>query len=204
MSLPLSVLKQKASSQDLTTDDMWMTSTAERYKNRPNDAAFNNMCLATFACEYRVLAKNQSAKPKICLNNKLVYITKRTRTQPAVIRYARFSQTKCPEKFYQSILQLFMPCHADVQLKPQRFETFEQFYMNGHVKLTDGSKHSVRSVVDQNRSLFEIDADVLDDVQNLIEDEGVLEDAWSELCPEQELRMQRRTKRTETGTGRTL
>lgn len=58
MSLPLSVLKQKASSQDLTTDNMWMTSTADRHKNRPNDAAFNNICLATFASEYRVLAKN--------------------------------------------------------------------------------------------------------------------------------------------------
>lgn len=45
----------------------------------------------------------------------------------------------------------------------------------------------VTLVVDQNRSLFEINADVLDDVQNSIEDEGVLEDAWSELCPEQEL-----------------
>lgn len=86
------------------------------------------------------------------------YITKRTRTQPEVIRYVRFSQTKCPKKFYQSILQSFLPDCADVQLKPQRFETFEQFYMNGHVKFSDGSKHSVRSVVDQNRSLFEIDA----------------------------------------------
>ncbi|KAK0138385.1 hypothetical protein N1851_025288 [Merluccius polli] len=43
MSLPLSVLKQKASSDDLTTEDMWTTSSVDRYKNRPRDGIFNDV-----------------------------------------------------------------------------------------------------------------------------------------------------------------
>lgn len=36
MILPLKVLRQKATSHDLTTEDMWMTSIVDRYKNRPH------------------------------------------------------------------------------------------------------------------------------------------------------------------------
>lgn len=50
MSLPLNVLRKKAALRDLTTEDMWMTSTVDRYKNRPND--LNDICMATFASEY--------------------------------------------------------------------------------------------------------------------------------------------------------
>lgn len=51
----------------------------------------------------------------------------------------------------------------------------------------DGTLHSVKSVVDLNRSMFEIKADELENVQNAIDQDGVIEDAWCELCPEQEL-----------------
>ena len=42
MSLLLSVLRQKAASHDCTTDDIWMTSFVDHYKNRPNDT-FNDV-----------------------------------------------------------------------------------------------------------------------------------------------------------------
>lgn len=58
MSLPLNVLKQKVASGNLSTENMWMTSCVDRYKNKPNDSVFNDMCMATFASEYRVLSKN--------------------------------------------------------------------------------------------------------------------------------------------------
>ncbi|XP_058478094.1 uncharacterized protein LOC131449268 [Solea solea] len=58
MSLPLNVLKQRATTDDINTDEMWMTSLVDRYKNRPNDSTFNDMCIAVFASEYRVLSKN--------------------------------------------------------------------------------------------------------------------------------------------------
>ncbi|XP_042265880.1 uncharacterized protein LOC121896203 [Thunnus maccoyii] len=187
MSLPLSVLKQKARSRACTSEDIWMTSFVDRYKNRPNDSVFNDMCMATFASEYRVLSKNQKSQACIKLKNDCGFITKRTRTEPAVVRYVRFSETKNPELFYQSIMQLFLPYRADVQLKPPNCETFAQFYKNGHVRFSDGSRHSVKSVVDLNRSHFEIKADELDEIQNTIDRDGVLEDAWCELCPEKEL-----------------
>ncbi|XP_030284360.1 uncharacterized protein LOC115588118 [Sparus aurata] len=187
MSLPLSVLKQKASSHDLTDEDMWMRSSVDRYKNRPKNGTFNDMCLATFASEYRVLSKNETAGHRVKLDDDCGFVVKRTRSQPAVVRYVRFSETKNPELFYQSILQLFLPYRIDGQLKPAGFEMFEQFYRHGRVKLGDKLMHSVKAVVDSNRCKFERDADELDDIQNSIDTDGVFEDAWCELCPEQEL-----------------
>lgn len=187
MSLPLKTIRQKATSKPLTTNDIWMTNIVDRYKNRPNNVSFNKMCLATFASDYRVLYKNENAKEKIALSNSMGYITKRTRTQPAVIRYARFSQTNNPEKFFQSLLQLFLPYRQDVHLKPPAFTTYEQFYSTGHIKFTNGSKHSVKTIVDHNRNLFERDADTLEDVQSTIDINGILEDAWCDLCPQQQL-----------------
>ncbi|XP_058472555.1 uncharacterized protein LOC131445864 [Solea solea] len=187
MSLPLNVLKQRAATNDINTEEMWMTSLVDRYKNRPNDSIFNDMCIATFASEYRVLSKNENCKTKIALSNNCGFVTKRVRTEPAVVRYARFSVTKNPELFHLSRLQLFMPYRVDEQLKPEGFETFQQFYNNGNVVLCDGSVHQVKTVVDDNRSRFEVDADMLDDIQNRINLDGVEEDAWCQLCPEQEL-----------------
>lgn len=140
ISLPLSVLKQKANSGNLTTGDMWMTSLVDRYKNRPNDAVFNDMCLATFVSRYRLLSKNEQTKNSIQLNNNSGFIIKRTRTQPAVVRYARFSVTKCPEKYSQSMLQLFMPYRDDTELKPPTTLTYEDFYMCGFVRSPDGQR----------------------------------------------------------------
>uniref|UniRef100_A0AAX7UK93 ATP-dependent DNA helicase n=1 Tax=Astatotilapia calliptera TaxID=8154 RepID=A0AAX7UK93_ASTCA len=187
MSLPLKVLRQKATSQDLTAEDMWMTSIVDRYKNRPKNIDFNDMCMATFASEYRVLSKSEKSTKPIQLNNRCGFVTKRTRSQPAVVRYARFSETKNAELFYHSIMQLFLPYRVDQELKPSNYTTFEQFYKNGVVKFSDGFLHSVKSVVDANRRKFEINADKLDNIQNTIDLDGVTEDAWCELCPEQEL-----------------
>lgn len=61
MSLPFSVLWQKASSRDLTTEDMWMTSLVDRYKNRPNDDVFSDTYLVKFASEYCVLSKSEKS-----------------------------------------------------------------------------------------------------------------------------------------------
>ncbi|XP_038139885.1 uncharacterized protein LOC119782800 [Cyprinodon tularosa] len=186
MSLPLSVLKQRASSDNLTTDDMWMTGLNDRYKNRPNDPTWNDMCLATFASEYRVLSKNEKSKNAVKLSNGLGFVSKRTRTQPAVVRYARFSETKNSEKFHQTVLQLFLPYRHDCDLKPTNWETFEDFYKTGIVRLADGKRHSVKSVVDLNRSHFEMESESLDIAENVVGDD-LLEDAWSELCPELEV-----------------
>lgn len=80
---------------------------------------------------------------------------------------------------------MFLLYRKDVQLKPN-FETFEEFYRNGHVMFSDGTRHSVKLVVDPHRSRFKVEADNLDEIRNSV-DSDVLEDAWCKLCPEQEL-----------------
>ncbi|XP_043953976.1 uncharacterized protein LOC122820538 [Gambusia affinis] len=186
MSLPISVLKQKATLQDLAPEDMWMTGIVDRYKNRPNDDVFSDMCLAKFASEYRVLSKNEKCKNSVKLNKDFGIVVKRTRTKPAVVRYARFSETKEPEKFYQSIMQLFMPYRFDNELKPAHCESFGDFYRTGVISFVNGTTHSVKSVVDLNRSEFEVESDHFEAVDNVTGD-VMLEDAWAELCPEVEL-----------------
>lgn len=61
-------------------------------------------------------------------------------TKPAVIRYPRFSIETAKEKYYQSILQLFLPYREDWQLKPAKFETYEDFYENGFMNLSSEKK----------------------------------------------------------------
>ena len=132
MSLPLKVLQKKSGESDMNNADIWMTSLVDRYKNRPKNTEFENMCLAQFCSEYRVLygseAGNVSRHENVSvLQNGLGRVQKRTRSKPAVVRYPRFSETRTPEKFYHSILQLFLPHRCDKQLNPKQFETFEDF-----------------------------------------------------------------------------
>ncbi|KAK6168643.1 hypothetical protein SNE40_019835 [Patella caerulea] len=141
LTLPLKLLQKKSKEKVLSDEDMFMTSITDRYKARPKTEQFNNMCLATFCSEYRVMSKserineNSEKNPAYKLQKDLGYIIKRTRSKPAVIRYARFSSTKEPEKYYLSTLQLFLPHRIDKQLKPIGFETYEAFYKSGSVKI---------------------------------------------------------------------
>lgn len=188
MSLPLSVLRQRASAHDLSTEDMWMTSFVDRYRNRPDGDVFENMCMATFASEYRVLSKNEKSPDMIRLKNDLGFILKRTRTLFAVVRYMRVSLEKHPELHFQSLLQLFLPYRTDSDLKPEGFELFEQFHEDGSVTFSDGSVHAVKDVVKDNRAVFDVDNPDLERAQEIAEQHGVdEEDAWGELCPEQEV-----------------
>ncbi|XP_074538707.1 uncharacterized protein LOC141800196 [Halichoeres trimaculatus] len=187
MSLPLSVLQERASSHDLRSDDMWMTSIVDRFKNRPDDDVFADMCMATFASEYRVLSRNEKSENAIELENNLGFILRRTRSQFAVVRYMRFNLEKQEEAHFQSLLQLFLPYRTDCELKPQGFELFSQFYEDGEVRFRDGSVHSVQAVVEENRAKFEFDCPDLERAQEIAELlGGVDEDVWGELCPEQE------------------
>lgn len=90
---------------------------------------------------------------------------KRTRTDAAIVRYARFSRTKNPEKYYHSILQLFLPHYNDCELKPPNFNTFEEFYYTGFVKIMTTELKAVKFLVDTNQKLFEKEADGIDKAQ---------------------------------------
>ncbi|XP_030019133.1 uncharacterized protein LOC115439438 [Sphaeramia orbicularis] len=188
MSLPLGVLLQRASSHGIGSEDMWMTSIVDRYRNRPDGDVFDDMCICTFVSEYRVLSKNEKSPNQIQLKGSLGFILRRTRSQFAVVRYMRFDLEKQEEAHFQSLLQLFLPYRADSELKPKGFALFKQFYEEGEVTLADGSVRLVQDVVDENRAKFEVDCPHLERAQEIVEKlNGVDEDAWGELCPEQEV-----------------
>lgn len=67
------------------------------------------------------------------------------------------------------------------------------------MRFSDGSRHPVKSVVYLNKRNFEMEADELDNVQNTMDTDGVIEDSWCELCPEQELERLHLRQRTSSG-----
>ncbi|XP_072232324.1 uncharacterized protein [Leuresthes tenuis] len=191
MSLPLHVLQAKAQLQQSDDESsIWMTNVVERYKSRPRSAEMEELCLASFCSQYRVISKSEGLQQReshdiIQLNNNRGFIRKRTRTQPAVVRYPRFSQTKNPEQYFHSLLQLFLPFYEDLHLRPPQFDTYEQFYRSGAVKCgTDIEK--VQSIVDSNKALFEKESDEIDKAKELLDNDIDLEDAWAQICPETE------------------
>ncbi|XP_061811977.1 uncharacterized protein, partial [Nerophis lumbriciformis] len=188
MSLPLSVLLQRASSEGLRSENMWMTSIVERYKNRPDSVVFEDMCIATFCSEYRILTQNENPDNKIELQGGLGFVLRRTRTQFAVVRYMRFKLDKQEEAHFQSLLQLFLPYRTDLELKPEGFEFYKQFHEEGNVTSAGGTERPVRDVVDENRAKFEVDCPRLERAQEIADMlGGVDEDAWGDLCPEQQV-----------------
>ncbi|XP_041482326.1 uncharacterized protein LOC121429412 [Lytechinus variegatus] len=192
MSLPLSVIKSRPDCDNDDDENIWMPSKIERYKARPRNATFINMCLANFCSQYRILTAcqkiNKRSEHVFPLQNNLGYIQKRTRTKDAVIRYPRFSVTASPENYYMSILQLFLPHIVDEQLKPPGFKSYQEFYETGYVKLSGCEVTRVSSVVCDNMKKFEENANTIDQAQEHLERFGVPEDAWGLLCPESEVK----------------
>ena len=121
------------------------------------------------------------------MGKNLGYVQKRSRTDPAVVRYARFSVTKNPEKYYQSILQLFLPYRTDVQLKPVPYQSFQDFYQSGSVKYDKDNLQTVKVIVNTNKSHFEKEANEIDKAEQLLQSCGALEDAWAQIHPETEM-----------------
>ncbi|CAG2254347.1 unnamed protein product [Mytilus edulis] len=187
--------KRKRSNSDSENEDedensTWMNNVVDRYKGRPHIDIFVKICQARFCSEYSVILESQlpqkiNKETTFKLDGSLGYIRKRTRTSPAVIKYPRFSSENSPEKYYQSILQLYLPYRYDEQFKPPQFQTYENFFTCGTVKFEgDNELSSVREIVVKNMSDFVKDGHDLDRELN---EKGPNEDAWCELCPEAEV-----------------
>jgi hypothetical protein len=173
-------------------DSLWMTSLNDRYKSRPLDQEFIGMCLASFASDYNILyGKNATdsdknrVNPAIVLQNNMGVVQKRSRSDPSVIRYARFSEKQFPEKHCQSMLELFLPHRAASDLLPPPYESHEAFYQHGQVLVND-ELQTVKGIVNGNKHRFEINGNAMEDVENEIRSHGVYEDAWAQLCPQAE------------------
>ena len=192
MSKPLAQIQELAKGNE-DDEDIWMTSTQDRYLARPKTREFENMCQAVFVSKYRVIPKREGEKKTnnpnvhILLNDK-GYIMKRSKGKDAVIRFAKFSETSSPEKFYMTLLKLYLPFRTIGQLKPARFGTAEEFFKNGAVKLS-GAMHAVpvRSITEENRRLFEHSSSELENAWQILQTQGPLEDAWSMVAPETDI-----------------
>ncbi|VDI40820.1 Hypothetical predicted protein [Mytilus galloprovincialis] len=150
------------------------------------------MCLASFCSEFSVLAETQipnkiNEDTTFKLKNDMGYIRKRTRTQPAIIKYARFSIETSPEQYYQSILQLYLPYRLEEQLKPPQFLTYELFYKSGMVRYNQKEVLvKVEQIVNTNMSNFVKSGKELEAAEKKLEENDYQEDAWADLCPETE------------------
>ncbi len=69
------------------------------------------------------------------LLNNMGFIQKRTVGKATIIRYARFSEEKQPEKFCGTLVKLYVPHRVNTQLKPQRYPTYQEFYKSAFVEL---------------------------------------------------------------------
>eukprot|EP00079_Xenopus_tropicalis_P016290 XP_004914953.1 PREDICTED: uncharacterized protein LOC101733667 [Xenopus tropicalis] len=186
MSLPISVLQRK----DPDSEDVWMSGLSDKYRARSKTEEFENMCLADFALNYRVVygqqAKGKNAKR---LLNNMGYIQKRTVGKPAIIRYARFSEKKNPEKFYGSLVKLYVPHRFNEQLKPQNYPTYEDFYKTAFVELAGhrGLNFPVQAIVKAHQQKYEKHSREVDDASEQLQQQGPCENAWTAFAPEIEM-----------------
>ncbi|VDI59074.1 Hypothetical predicted protein [Mytilus galloprovincialis] len=205
LSIPLQQLKKKVESKSRQQqhdgdevenhsdeNKLWMRNKNDIYKAKPDIDMFNEMCLADFCSKFNVLTESQVPKKinkdtTFKLKNDFGYIRKLTRTSSGIIRYPRFTVDKVPEKYYQSILQLFLPFKNEDQLKPSMFETYEDFYKRGHVKfLNSNSLLAVKDTVDHNMSSYVKTSSSIEEAIEKLEENGSHEDAWAQLCSESE------------------
>lgn len=179
----LSYPMSKLVNMDPDDENIWMSGLPEKYTLRPQSVQFEGMCLAQFVSEYRVLYGHQVKGPDaIPLLNGLGFIQKRTSGKPAIIRFARFSEEKQPEKFYRRLLKLYLPHRGDAELKSCDHPTYRDFYHNGYL----GGWH-VKTVVDNNKKRYEGRGKTMEKVMEQLKEQGPVLNAWNTFAPEVEL-----------------
>ncbi|KAI8519597.1 hypothetical protein Bbelb_028540 [Branchiostoma belcheri] len=193
----LAEIQNLANAENGDDESIWMPSIMDRYKARPREESFRSMCAAEFASEYRVVSTSgkqadgeqpSRGTTKHVLNDNLGSVQKRTRSKPAIIRFSKFNQKKEPEKFYLTLLKLYLPHYSDMQVKPESFEKYEDFYLSCSVSLSERSGVlNVRDIVNNNRRKFETNREEIEEARKEVENNsGGLDDAWAQIFPVQE------------------
>uniref|UniRef100_A0A8C9XC72 ATP-dependent DNA helicase n=1 Tax=Sander lucioperca TaxID=283035 RepID=A0A8C9XC72_SANLU len=116
------------------------------------------------------------------------FVQRRKDDKPAIIRFYRASKEKYPEKFYGTLLKLYVPYRSEQELKRPYYPTYESFYSNGCVQLP-GCDHleSVQHIVKRNRDKYEKNSDEIENaVEEFEQNRGVI-DEWCNLAPESEV-----------------
>uniref|UniRef100_A0A8C9XK73 ATP-dependent DNA helicase n=1 Tax=Sander lucioperca TaxID=283035 RepID=A0A8C9XK73_SANLU len=147
------------------------------------------MCLADFAATCRIVyGKQTKGKNVLPLLNEMGFVQRRKDDKPAIIRFYRTSKEKYPEKFYGTLLKLYVPYRSEQELKRPYYPTYESFYSNGCVQLP-GCDHleSVQHIVKRNRDKYEKNSDEIENaVEEFEQNRGVI-DEWCNLAPESEV-----------------
>ncbi|KAI8514787.1 hypothetical protein Bbelb_073780 [Branchiostoma belcheri] len=194
LSKPLAAIQQMASEGNSEDESIWMPSIMDRYKARPREEPFCSMCAAEFVSEYRVVSRSgtqdngeQSSRGEVkhVLRDNLGAVQKRTRSKPAVIRFAKFNKAKEPERYYLTLLKLYLPHYNDAQLKPPQYEKYEEFYSDGFAPLPN-TNNKVDAIVHANRRKFEQNVDEIEQARKDVEDGSFVEDVWAQIFPELE------------------
>ncbi|KAK1903115.1 Chromosomal replication initiator protein DnaA [Dissostichus eleginoides] len=185
MSLPMSRLENKTSE----CPNVWMTSLTDRYKARPETPEYEEMCLADFSATCRIVyGQHTKGKDVMPLLNEMGFVQRRKNDKPAIIRFYHCSQEKYPEKFYGTLLKLYVPYRSDQELKRPHFPTYESFYNSCWVQLPGSEQPEyVRCIVKRNRDKYEKNSEEIENAVEEFEQNKGLIDEWCNLAPEAEV-----------------
>ncbi|KAJ8019387.1 hypothetical protein HOLleu_42048 [Holothuria leucospilota] len=133
LSLPLSQLQKR----EEDSEEVWLPNLIDKYLQRPLNDTFRTMCLATFASDYRYSSTTQPREKRNShttdntanLGNGLGSVKKRAK-KSAVIRYPRVRIQYDREKYYYSIMRLYLP-FTKTHFRPPEYSTYEDYFLNG-------------------------------------------------------------------------
>ena len=171
--------------------DVYQTSIIERYWVRPLQQMYEDMCLADFVVNYKVVKtkdvneedcdKESSLDEDVSTVVKLMdnkgYLKKRRKA--AVFRYLRVSRSKDSERHFATLLRLYMP-HRNKTMKSED-ETYEEVMMAGKIEVK-GVVKNVREIVVTNMDKYEQNAEVVDEAWSTVQGQA-LEDGWADVAP---------------------
>ena len=197
ISKPLHILQN--SSDDC--DNPWQNTQIEKYIARPNNAEFNNMCMAKFFSLYHYMTTDSDKHSDIngdsedtdddCDETAACHVlqnrkgkVKERKMKSAIIRYYRISIKQDRERYFMNMLRLYLP-HRTENLLPNSYKTFESYYLHGHKKVNK-EKIPVKDIVTENMKDFEPETENLDRAWEALEAAADLQDAWAAIVPQAE------------------
>jgi len=180
---PLKLLQEL----DPDSNEVYINGLPERYASRPND--LEKMCLADFAVNFDLVSnsnketgtendvlpptetsKSQKRKRIRLKNGMGVMIQRKKRS---IMRYHKFSKDKEPEKYFHSMLMLFMPWRNETKDLLDSFNTYSEAFT------------SKQDTVLNNKKKFEYFTDeVTDHIQQIVEGGIFPVSIWDSLAPE--------------------
>lgn len=129
----------------------------DRYTSRPSTPLFENICLYEFAAMYQPAYKQDYADnsdieedfPEEVLSHQKIKLLNdkgflKRRAQSAVVRYAYFNPIQDPEKYYYSLLLLYLPFREEnfIHGHASSMEAFQQL----HSRLRTAENNSIINI----------------------------------------------------------